>query len=274
MSLLDVLLLTHRAWQKIWPLRGRYAVRHLIALIARLGLLRSSWFTVREGFSMYLDPKDYLQREILCNGIWEETETAYMRSTLRLGQVFVDVGANIGYFTLLAAKIVGECGTVLSIEPNRLSADLLKGNLERNNVRNVIIEEVASSDREQSGVLYWNDKSNCGALSLARGKRAASGQQIECWTLDRLIEKHKFSRVDFVKIDVEGAELHVLRGMASTLARFKPVLLVELEPRLLCSFGVQADDVVSYLTSIGYVHSRIDGSKNYPFSPCSEATHS
>lgn len=273
MSLLDLLLRTHHAWQSVWPLRGRYAVRHIVYLASRLGLLKPSWFTVREGFSMYLDPKDYLQREILCNGEWEAEETDFIRSALRAGQVFIDVGANIGYFTLLAAKIVGEHGSVPSIEPNSFAASRVREHLNQNNLQNVFLERVACSDCEQVGILYLDNKSNCAASSLSSKNAAGLGVSVKCRTVDQLVKKYRLKRVDLIKIDVEGAELSVLRGMASTLKCFKPILLMELEPQLLWGFGVKISDVVNYLTSIDYVPSPIKGSKNYLFSPSPEARH-
>lgn len=267
MTLLKALLRIHTKWQQIWPFRGQYAVRHVVAYAARHNLLKPSWFQVQNEFSMYLDPTDYLQRRILCEGVWEQAETNCIRSVLRAGDVFIDVGANIGYFTLLAATLVGKTGTILSIEPNHTAAQRLRQHLDRNGFPNVLVEEVACSDSNREELLHLNELSNCGASSLS--SRNATGREIKvkCATVDELVKKYKFPQVSLVKIDVEGAELQVLRGMAFTLMRLRPVLLIELEPVLLKGFDVTPGDVMAYLDTMGYIPSPINASKNCLFSP-------
>ncbi|WP_448577435.1 FkbM family methyltransferase [Thermosphaera sp.] len=130
----------------------------------------------------------------------------FVKSCLNMGSVFVDVGANIGYYTLIASKLVGSQGRVYSIEPVPSTATILKANIKLNNCLNVSIHEVA----------VWSSK---GTLTLripgswyglAFVSRYGGNIVVNSITLDELLKNE--TSIDCIKIDVEGAELEVLRG--------------------------------------------------------------
>jgi FkbM family methyltransferase len=217
---------------------------------------------------MQLRIQDMTQETILLEGQWDPLLTEFTKQTLTEGSVFVDVGANAGYFTLIAAQCVGHSGKVLSIEPNPAVAQQLKVNVARSSVSNVILEEVACSDSPSTMTLYIPDESKLGQASLSK-TNAGSMESVEVRSapVDQLILDHALEKVSFVKIDVEGAELMVLRGMTETLRRFKPIIVLELEPDLLADLGTTKDEVIAFLSRFSYSTVSLGGHANYVCRP-------
>lgn len=143
--------------------------------------------------------------------VWEPPETRYLHAILRPGQTFIDVGAHVGYFSVLAASRVGPTGTVIAVEPEPRNLDLLHRNLMRNGCRNAHVVPFAahSADRMMSLAL---DEENRGAHRLVPHGRAAT--TVRCVRLDDLLPDH----VDVIKIDAQGYDHDVVAGLERTLA--------------------------------------------------------
>lgn len=268
MTLLDFTLRVHYWWIDHWHLpRGRWIFRRILACISAMGFYSPQWFRLTSGAEFYVDPRDFLQREILLTGGWELAETRELLAALSPGHVMIDIGANVGYFTVIGAQAVGPTGRIIAVEPNPSAVHLLRMHLERNGLTNVLIEAVACSDYEGRSALFLSDTSNIGKCSLSPINAGAQvSQNVCCTTIDALVHKHALGRLDLVKIDAEGNEMNVLRGMCAVLARFRPTLLMELEPILLASFGTTIDDVRDFLRSFGYDRGRsICGTSNNIF---------
>jgi FkbM family methyltransferase len=183
---------------------------------------------------------------------------------------FIDVGANAGYFTLIAAACVGDSGRVLSIEPNPSVAEQLRVNVARSKFSNVIIEQTACSDSAENctETLYLPDDSSLGKASLSQANaRSVESVKVRSATLDQLIREHALEKVTFVKIDVEGAELMVLRGMTETLRRLRPIIVLELEPDLLADLGTSTEEVIAFLSGFSYSIVSLGGHENYVCRP-------
>ena len=177
-------------------------------------------------------------------------------SIVRKGDVVIDVGANVGYFTKLFSDLVGPGGEVHAFEPLQSTFQLLSRNIRRFPAhRNVSLNCLALGDQNQKTILYVPDSDHVqAALTRHRDGSWISNQiravNVEMIRLDRYAER--FPKIDFVKCDVEGAELLVLRGGQSTLRRCRPNIFLELEERWTSSFGWTAADVVRFLREIGY----------------------
>lgn len=180
------------------------------------------------------DLKHLIAREICLTGRYAPMETALVRACLVPGDTFVDVGANLGYFALLGAACVGPAGRVLAVEPDPRMAAALRENLALNRAGQVRVVEAAAGEREGSALLagYADRSGNWGASTLLRD-RPGDGPSfpVRCASLDRLLDEAAIDRVALVKVDVEGAESQVLRGMAEGLrrGRYRRVL-VEMHP--------------------------------------------
>lgn len=173
------------------------------------------------------------------------------------GMTFVDVGANLGYFSLLAAQMVGETGTVVAIEPGERNCRLLYRSVVRNRLRNVQLHPYAISDRRET-LVYLAQGSNGTIAPLdADTGGPAGGRLVPAIPLDDLVAG--LDRVDVIKLDVEGAEARVLRGAAATLARHRPLVVSEFSPLLLEQVsGVSGDVYLSQLLDLGYQLSVVD----------------
>jgi FkbM family methyltransferase len=123
----------------------------------------------------------------------------------KAGETVVDAGANIGVFTILAAKLVGERGRVIAIEPERKNLKNLRNNLKINGLKNVSVVPKGLWSRREKKKLYLND-ANPGAHTLVGKSSLGDAEEIEVDTLDNILEELGVTRVDFIKMDIEGGD--------------------------------------------------------------------
>jgi FkbM family methyltransferase len=254
-----------RSVRQIWPFEiGKDLPNRFGGLASKAGLLKPVWFEFESGLWMKLNMQELIHETILLEGLWDPQLTQLVKNRLDRGMVFIDIGAHSGYFTLLAARNVAESGRVLAVEPNPKIANQLRENLNASNIHNTTIEQIACNEHGGAAVLYVHDDSNSSASSLSE-VNVHSGNQIavQCQPLDEVVERHALNRVDLIKIDVEGAELSVIRGALSTLSRFKPTIVMELDSTLLAAFGSSIDDVRNELTKLNYTVKPLGGHSNY-----------
>lgn len=170
---------------------------------------------------------------------YEEPVREALRANLRAGDVCLDVGANIGVMTFLAASIVGPDGLALAVEPNPDNVQILYRTIHMTGAANVLVLPVAASDARR--VFSLAGRSNTHLVD-ARDPASGGGQFVQSVPLDDLLGD--LPRLDFVKLDIEGHEPPALRGLARLLARHRPGLLVEFNPECL---AVQGQDPVELL---------------------------
>lgn len=163
------------------------------------------------GHKIYVNPKDD-SLGLLINPIFEEKETKIFNEHIKEGDIVVDIGANIGYHTLTFAKLVGKTGKVYAFEPDPINFNYLKKNIEFNGYKNVIPIQKAVSDITGKGKLYLYKRAGVEKIWDLKEKGNRPTIEIDMIKLDDFIKK-----IDFVKIDVEGAEGMVLRGMPNLL---------------------------------------------------------
>ena len=161
---------------------------------------------------------------LLIDGIYEAGLVRLVRSQLRSGGVFLDVGANIGTFTVPAATAVGPHGVVLAIEASPQMHHYLATNIELNQCANVIQEQCVASDHEGTCEFYEAPLEKFGMGSVGP-QFSVAPLTLRAATLDSLIERHHLDRVDVIKIDVEGYEAAVFRGAQVILHAPNPPLI-------------------------------------------------
>lgn len=191
-----------------------------------------------DGFSLFTraDDRD-IGKHIQVTGEYEPHVTAVMRNLLRRGHVFIDVGANIGYFTNLAAHIVGSDGFVLAIEPMDKNVQLIYRSLERNGFQHVRVHACAASDR-MALVALTTDPGTSNGQILTVDSLAPRVVYTQTRPLDELAAD--LGRIDLVKMDVEGYELFAWRGFRMTLEKHNPAIITEFHPYCMRTF-VQID---------------------------------
>jgi FkbM family methyltransferase len=172
------------------------------------------------GARMTCDARDYIQYRILHFGLWEPNITQLFLNHVQKGETVVDIGANVGYYSLLASQLTGDSGTVVSIEASPTIAARLRHNLNQNDCRNVRVANVAVSDRPGMASIYDGPVANTGmTTTVARPGWTVSGQ-IDALPLDEILSDDELKRVTFIKIDVEGAERPVLQRILDRLDRY------------------------------------------------------
>lgn len=180
-------------------------------------------------------------------GLFEPGESRLFRQLLRPGDIVVDAGAHIGWFTTIAANCVGRSGQVVAFEPYPPNAAMLKQNLVQNRCTNARVLETALGSGPGTLALArgHGDSGAVTALDWARDGRAV----VPVTTLDEVMDG--FGAVALVKIDVEGWEAHVLRGAERTLSRTKHVL-IEINRPALTKAGTSPEELFGLLRSAGF----------------------
>ena len=194
----------------------------------------------------------HISREIREQGIWELDETRLLMALLCAGHTFVDVGANIGYFTLLGARCVGSTGKVIAFEPDPENFRLLRDNVELNQLDNVVVEQVALSDQDGPGQLFLSDD-NLGDHTIFCDDATRQVVGISLISGAEYFGEQR-GGLDVIKVDVQGAEHAVLKGLAPVLRESLPGLAVLLEftPNRLRAAGSSGETLLALLEEIGF----------------------
>jgi len=203
------------------------------------------------GYSVFVRPEDRdIGRHIEKTGQYEPHVSAAVSECLRPGNVFVDVGANIGFFTNMAAHLVGERGVVVAVEPMDKNLQLIYRGIERNAFKHVRVHACAASDRTQ-------------IVSMATGAATSNGQVIPASsTTQQLFAQAKpldplladLERIDLIKLDIEGYELLAWRGLHRSLERHRPLVLSEFHPFCMRTHvGIEPLDYLAALFAYGEV---------------------
>jgi FkbM family methyltransferase len=261
-----------------WPVESqKRVVERLAPVLCRVGVLHPARIQTNPGVSFQLDPRDLVAVSILRGGEWQPEIWDSISPNLSEGNVFLDVGAHIGYFSMRAAVKLGKTGRILAFEPNPETLKLLRDNVAANHADNVIVEPIACTDREQMLTLYAAPSMNTGASSLARENADLSGDEppraysVRGRPIDDVVRELNLSRVDAIKVDVEGAEVYVLRGAANTLKRFHPKVVIEQVPQQLAGMHTTVEDLIAVFKAAGYTHSKQIGPTDWEWTASPES---
>ncbi len=165
---------------------------------------------------MRLEPWDLIDSRIFFFHVWEPGVTALMRRTIKPGDVVVDIGANIGYYSLLMSRLVGPSGLVYAVEPSPEIRVRLEAQLALNGVTNVTVIPYGISDRSERRSFHLSS-ANLGASRFGEALDADSEGGLELRRLADVVHPSMLARVSFLKIDVEGMEAPVLRDILTML---------------------------------------------------------
>jgi FkbM family methyltransferase len=204
----------------------------------------------KDGIYLLIDPAQDkgLERSLFENGHYELGTQQLLNQFLKKGSVFLDIGANIGLFTIQAAKIVGKSGKVIAFEANPKTQKILSHNLDLNHVEQVVTYGVALSDENGETTIYENWNVNRGGASLI-SQDNQEGISIQMVKLDALFETNE--QVDLVKLDVEGWEGNVLRGGMNLFKAQNPIFIIEVSKVRENEKGIQPEEIVEIVKSIG-----------------------
>lgn len=222
------------------------------------------------GNTLLLDPEDMgMSRALLlAAGEWERPETEAFRSRVREGMTVIDIGANLGYYSLLAAQLVGPLGRVFAFEPSPRTFSFLEKSVAANGYRNITLVRKAVSDA--SGITQFQiDPESSGTHRISHHNSKPESILVETVSLDEYFAKGD-ARVDFIKIDAEGAEPLILAGIRGVIERNASlVLMTEFSPRAIGDFGLSAESFLNELRNFGFAIHPINesGPSAIPLSP-------
>ncbi len=204
---------------------------------------------------------DFVSLYLYLFGIWEPDITEFIKRRLKPGNVFVDVGANIGYHSVLASKLVGEQGRVVAIEASPTTFDLLKENLSLNpHCENVRAVNMAAASMVTKLNVYGGSPFSLGLTSTRNQRdRRRPDAEVDAAPLDDMIHDDELGRVRLIKIDVEGAEPSVIAGMNKLIQCCPPdtEFLIEVTPRLWKDSDDRPEDVLEKFFEAGFQAYRI-----------------
>lgn len=192
-----------------------------------------------------------------CRGNFNAEKAVYLR-LIRRGDTVIEVGANQGYFTALFAHLTGSRGKVYACEPVASTRTLLEAGLKSVRAGAVQILPFAASNQEGDAMIYLPGSIH-GQASLRLQRSGAWSQEpqiqeipVKCVRLDQVPALAALDRIDFVKVDTEGAELPALQGMQDLLRRHHPLLHLEVDPQWMSAFDYNLRDLESFLDGLGY----------------------
>lgn len=199
------------------------------------------------GYSLFLDDKDSL--DLRKDKIYDGDETRFIESIVRPDWTCLDIGANIGYFTILMSR---NCERVFAFEPDPYNYELLYVNKNWNDAKNVSIFNYAVTGYVGKVKLH-ECKFNRGMHRIYPSKWCEGKvTEVDTIPLDNLKELESIQKINFVKLDIEGAELGALRGMKKLLKKHTPILLIEFHPPTIQEYGHDPKDTYDFLKELGY----------------------
>ena len=233
---------------------GRYGIVRKLQRFANSNL-KPDWVEI-EGEKMYLDEVDALCLSI--NGIHEKIITNLIKKEIHSGDVVLDIGAHIGYYTLQFANLVGSTGKVYAFEPEPKNFELLKKNVQINKHDNVVLIQKIVSDKD--GIVeFFISKFDSIGNKLFESNEAGSSIKIESTTLDEYFKDLK-KKIDFIKMDIQGGEGKAILGMKNLLKENKNLKIIqEWWPDALKQNNTNPEDHLKFLQHIGYKIYEIDG---------------
>jgi FkbM family methyltransferase len=212
---------------------------------------------------MSCDVRDHIQRQIYFFGAYEPIEAYLFELLMQPGMVVIDAGANVGQYALIAAMEVGHGGEVHAFEPvpstfQRLAAHVVENEL----AARVRVNMTALWHRVENLTLHLRSEmvGNAGAYTIATPSKAVDTVTSVGVRLDDYVAEQGLQRVDFIKMDIEGAEWFALRGATAVISRWRPTMLVEINRELCRELGYEPERIWQLLKPHGYVMWAVGGS--------------
>ena len=211
----------------------------------------------RFGFKLLIKKTDFSSLFFYSDD-YEAEETKLISEIVKSGMTVLDIGGNIGYFTLLMANLVGKEGKIHTFEPNPPMYSRLEKNIKINpelDDGRITLHKIALSSKEGETIFYCPIEGHEGVGGLKNTKRASIEKEIKVniETLDKFVLDNKINKIDFIKMDIEGGELDVLKGAEDTLKKIRPIILFEANEMNTAPYGYRVMDILYYFEERDYI---------------------
>ena len=226
-----------------WPLRDitNWIIKRLLPIKVKIGK-----------YFLYLNPNDPVVSGAIFFNVYEKSESKFIKSSCFEGMNILDIGANIGYYTALFSQLAGVNGTVIAVEPDEESYKYLTKSVNSFNYKNVFSFRLAASDNRQKLPLYIS-KDNRGDNRLYSTNKKRNSIIVECLTVDELLKNNKIENLDLIKIDVQGYEPKVLKGMRNIVKSSKKlIILSEFWPKGILEAGEKPKEFLTTLRKMQF----------------------
>lgn len=222
----------------------------------RVQIIKNQWFTINHyGFiAKVLFSEQHL---VGTNQAFETKTLGRFAELVKPNHTVLDIGANIGMFSMLGSRLVGAGGRVIAFEPSRPTFEALNKNLAANSCTNVTTAQLALGDTE--GVIFLGDVENDAMNFIDKNKK--SGEEVPLRMLDNYLKDKGIAKVDFIKIDIEGAEMLCFKGATEMLKNHRPTIIMECNETWCKRFGYSVFDLLQFLSQFDYRFENYDESQ-------------
>lgn len=255
-------LRTYIAHFPIW--RGKQTLVRIFGRLAA-GSEGELQAVTRFGSTMRCSIRDFIESRIYLFGVWEPNLTDFISHRLSEGDVFLDIGANVGYFSLLASKLVGSTGIVVAVEASPSTYSRLTSNMEANGCGNIRAMNVAAAGMEGTMSVFKGPDTNVGTGSTLASSGLVFEAEVRAVPACDLLSADELKRCRVIKIDVEGGESPILENLLANLDRFakSTELVVEISPRdVEAAFG-SVDELLQRFRRAGYATYYLENDYGY-----------
>lgn len=192
--------------------------------------------------------------QLLTGGVYEQSLVKTLQNYLKPGDIFIDLGANEGYFSVIASQIVGETGRVIAIEPQLRLQPILHRNFNLNSCNNAKVLPVAVSDKSGKASVHLSSNMNTGSSSLVQSTvYPLSKQEVVTTTLSEIFQQEDITNCGMIKIDIEGWEYEAIMGSLEIFRKHRiKVVALELHPQILSKRGLSAKNIIDCLIGLGF----------------------
>lgn len=216
---------------------------------------------INETFKIKLTTKNFIDACIYYIGDYEPYLKMQFKKIIKSGDIILDVGANIGFHTLYFAELTGNKGKVYAFEPIPVNFKALTNNIQLNNFPQIVsVNKALGNTNTFMDIHIDNQDQNPGTFSIL--DIGLKNTTIECVKGDDYLKQQGVNKVDFIKVDVEGFELEVFKGLARTITQFSPIIIFEYDANYQSEINENPKELFHFLSNFGYQFFAIDGYGN------------
>lgn len=240
------------------PFKGQFRIFAWLFHHRKLGDVIAIAEPIIGDFEVHIQTTNFIDASIFYLGDYEPWLKQHFKRLIKKGDIILDIGANVGFHSLYFAELSGKEGTVLAVEPIVQNFTALQKNITLNKFNNIIAVKKALANHDEEIEIHINVLSeNPGGFSLL--SKRTKNTKVQCIRGDDLIKQQGISTVNFIKIDVEGFEFEVLKGLTATIQDNRPVIIFEYDRNYQLKGNHRPDAILAFLTGFNYTFECIDG---------------